>query len=390
MIVEERLGSSSPNITRSGPAPWAIGGLDELLLAQGEHLTAHRPRHVGDVDDADDQDRDPDRAAGELQRADLQAADRQREPERDRQQEHREGPDHVQRPRDRPCRSSRGSNRRAGRGSSPAGSSSSAAARPMRSEVAPAVHQPDHLVAAEAAVGAEEEACRPAPSQTRPDRLAFGVDDFALFAVDLDLLQGVGVVRPGVGDVVGPERRRQRRRGRSGRRGRRRRARPGCGAGAAGEAPRAAAARGRPPRRWARRPPASVKQRPGGYFELEARQVVPEGRVEDHACRGRSRCRRRSRRCWSRRGPTAPVPCIPCRVPRIRLPARARAVLRRAWRSSRSAPGRRCGRSSCCRSARCFPRSAAAGRRRSGSGSPANQAIQPVSRSGVDSLPIIV
>ena len=56
---------------------------------------------------------------------------------------------------------------------------------------APAVHQPHHLVAAEAAVGAEEELAAGAEPD-RADRLAFGVDDVALFAVDGDLFQRVG------------------------------------------------------------------------------------------------------------------------------------------------------------------------------------------------------
>ena len=42
-----------------------------------------------------------------------------------------------------------------------------------------AVHQPHHLVAAEAAVGAEEELAAGA-EPLRPDRLAFGRDDVAL------------------------------------------------------------------------------------------------------------------------------------------------------------------------------------------------------------------
>ena len=34
------------------------GGLDELLLAQRQHLAAHRPRQVGDVDERDHEGRD--------------------------------------------------------------------------------------------------------------------------------------------------------------------------------------------------------------------------------------------------------------------------------------------------------------------------------------------
>ena len=78
----------------------------------------------------------------------------------------------------------------------------------MKSDVRPAVHQPHHLVAAQPPVGAEEELA----SSAEPDgvdRQAFGVDDVALFAVDRDPFQRVRVVRPGVGDVVAPERRRE-------------------------------------------------------------------------------------------------------------------------------------------------------------------------------------
>ena len=122
--------------------------------------------------------------------------------------------------------------------------------------------------------------------------------------------------------------------------------------------------RGEPDRAGARAPSSAP------LLEFEAGQDLPEGRVEDDVVevdragdegRDASGCRR---------APRAPVPCIPCRVRRIRLPDRARAVLRRAWRFFRSAPGRRFRRSCRCWSAGCFPRPAAAGRSRSGAGSP--------------------
>ena len=101
----------------------------------------------------------------------------------------------------------------------------------MKSEVRPAVHQPHHLVAAEPPVGAEEELAAGAEPD-RADRLAFGVDDVALFAVDGDLLQRVRVVRPGVGDVSCPERRREDEDDDQEEEARGSRARPGCAAAA--------------------------------------------------------------------------------------------------------------------------------------------------------------
>ena len=84
MIVDQQVGQQLAEHHPQRAGALGDGRLDELFLAQGQHLAAERPRHVGDVDDADDQDRDPDRAAGDRDRPDLQPADRQRGPERDR------------------------------------------------------------------------------------------------------------------------------------------------------------------------------------------------------------------------------------------------------------------------------------------------------------------
>ena len=185
--------------------------LDELFLAQRKHLAAQRPRHVGDVDDADDQRRDPDRGPGDRDRPDLEPADRQRGSERDPEQQHGEGPDDVEDAGDHGIdpaavvaghkpehdREQRGDQRRD---------------QADEQRGPPSVHQPDHLVAPEAPVGAEEELAA-GLEPDGADRLPVGGDDVALFAVDGDLFEGVGVVRPGFGDVS---------RSTAGRRGRRR------------------------------------------------------------------------------------------------------------------------------------------------------------------------
>ena len=116
MIVEARLGRISPNITRSGPGPLGDRGLDELFLAQRQHLAADRPGDVGHGEDADDEDRVPDRAAGDFERADASG----RRPRARCPARARSGRRAATRSR-RACgrsgrRPSRGSSRRAGRG----------------------------------------------------------------------------------------------------------------------------------------------------------------------------------------------------------------------------------------------------------------------------------
>ena len=112
------------------------------------------------------------------------------------EQDHREGPDHVEGPRDH----------RVGPAAVVAGEQGEddgEEGRDQRRGEAdqqrgpPAVHQPHHLVAAEAAVGAEEELAVGAEPD-RPDRRAVGADDVALFAADLDPFQRVRLVGPGV------------------------------------------------------------------------------------------------------------------------------------------------------------------------------------------------
>ena len=148
---------------------------------------------------------------------------------------------------------------------------------------APAVHQPHHLVAAEAAVGAEEELAVGAEPERRRSACLLGVDDFALFAVDVELFQRVG-----------------RRSARCGRRCRPRAAPPATKTTIRTKRPRkASATRLRSRRRQARRQgllaaagaassalgseatPHSVKPAPGGYFSSKLVRSVPEGRVED-------------------------------------------------------------------------------------------------------------
>ena len=203
---------------------------------------------------------------------------------------------------------------------------------------AAAVHQPHHLVAAEAAVGAEEELAAGAEPE-RADRRAFGVDDFALFAVDVDLLQRVGLVGPGVGDVVRPERRGEDEERRSAtksprkaratrlRRSRRRRgARDCCPLGL--------------DRRWARRRHApSVKPAPGGYLNWKlvrssskvglqitlSRSIALETKVDS------------VRVPYGSPGRLFHEFLVELRVFGFLLGPEL--LLRRAWRSSRSAPG---------------------------------------------------
>ena len=74
MIVETRFGSNLGEHDPQRSLPLRDGGLDELLLAQREHLAADRSGHVRDVDEADDQDRDPQRVA--LQREEVDARER--------------------------------------------------------------------------------------------------------------------------------------------------------------------------------------------------------------------------------------------------------------------------------------------------------------------------
>ena len=55
MIVDARLGRISENMIRAVAEPLLAGGVDELALAQLQHLTADR---LGDVRDVDDPDHD--------------------------------------------------------------------------------------------------------------------------------------------------------------------------------------------------------------------------------------------------------------------------------------------------------------------------------------------
>ena len=47
-------------------------GQHELALLQRQHLAADRPRHIGHVDDADDEDRQPQAAGADGDRADVE------------------------------------------------------------------------------------------------------------------------------------------------------------------------------------------------------------------------------------------------------------------------------------------------------------------------------
>ena len=96
MIVDEQVRQELAEHHPQRPGALGDRRLDELFLAQRKHLAAQRSRHVGDVDDADDQRRDPDRGPRDRDRPDLEPADRQRGPERDPEQQDGEGPDDVE------------------------------------------------------------------------------------------------------------------------------------------------------------------------------------------------------------------------------------------------------------------------------------------------------
>ena len=172
------------------------------------------------------------------------------------EQQHREGPDHVQGPGDHGVDPAAVVAGEQAEDDARAAVVISAADDADEQRGAAAVHQPHHLVAAEAAVGAEEELAA-GVEPLRADRLAVGADDVALFAVDVDLLQRVGrrwarCGRRGRPRAAPPGRRR-----RSGRRGRGRRARPGCArkpppGEAPGASPRSARLGPRPSTRSAR------------------------------------------------------------------------------------------------------------------------------------------
>ena len=68
--VRQDVGEDQPPVARAE----ADRGLDELLLAHREHLAADRPGDVRHVDDADDDDRQPEAAGRDGDRADRDAA----------------------------------------------------------------------------------------------------------------------------------------------------------------------------------------------------------------------------------------------------------------------------------------------------------------------------
>ena len=72
MIVDHRFGQELAE--HDAERPFALGhrGLDELLLAERQHLSADHPAYVGHIDDADDQDRDPQRVARDRHEAEAE------------------------------------------------------------------------------------------------------------------------------------------------------------------------------------------------------------------------------------------------------------------------------------------------------------------------------
>ena len=179
------------------------GRVDELLLAQRQHLTADRAAEVRHVDHADDEDRDPERVALDGDGPDVQPAERERRAQRDREQEHRERPEDVEAVGDRsvgPAPGVTGEQPQRGRqdGRDEGGHEAD------EQRVAAAVEKPDHHVAAER-VGPEEILLAEAWS----DRRAVRGDDELLLAVDHDGAGGVRRRRAASGDVLGVQRRRR-------------------------------------------------------------------------------------------------------------------------------------------------------------------------------------
>ena len=84
----------------------------------------------------------------------------------------------------------------------------SAAAKPISSEVRPA-YMRRTISSRPRRPSAPRKNLPSAREPLRPDRRPVGADDVLLFAADVDPFQGVGLFGPGVGDVVGPERRRR-------------------------------------------------------------------------------------------------------------------------------------------------------------------------------------
>ena len=86
------LGRMSRNRMRWLGTPRPDGREHELAFLQRQHLAADRPRHIGNVDDADDEDGQPQAARGDGDRPDVEAMGDQHDRERDRQQDRSERP----------------------------------------------------------------------------------------------------------------------------------------------------------------------------------------------------------------------------------------------------------------------------------------------------------
>ena len=188
---------------------------------------------------------------------DLQPAERERDPHRDPDQQHRQRPEHVEGAGDHGCRPSRGSSRRAGRAGSPAAVVMIAEPNPTSSEVRPP-YISRTISSRPRRLSAPRKNLPPAPNHCGPIGLPSTLTTSCLFAVDGDLFQRVRLVRAGVGDVVGPQRRRQHEEDDQDEERRERRPRPGCGGTAAERGPTALGLRSGSPAetRWPLAPAA--------------------------------------------------------------------------------------------------------------------------------------
>ena len=104
MIGATRLGRISLKMIRAVRGANRPGRLDELLLAQGEHLPADDPRHVGPAGEGDHEDHHAEAGLDQAAEA-AGAAERAGGGEAAREQQIRDRQEHVDASETRSCRS---------------------------------------------------------------------------------------------------------------------------------------------------------------------------------------------------------------------------------------------------------------------------------------------
>ena len=95
-IVEARLGSTSRNMMRSGPAPCARAASTNSFSRSDSTCPRTGRAMYGMYTQPDHEDRDQQRVAADGDRPQLQAAERQRHAERHAEDHHRERPENVE------------------------------------------------------------------------------------------------------------------------------------------------------------------------------------------------------------------------------------------------------------------------------------------------------